>query len=260
MQEAAVDLVDDFEVARDEELEQLDRPLLECFGKQGVVGVGKGAHGQLPGFVPTEPRFIKKDSHQLGDRHRRVGVVELDRHLVRQFLPAVAALPEPANDIAQRTGDQEVLLQEPQRSAPRRRIVRIEHPRQRLGDGLVKHRAKKLAAGEFAEIEEVGRRRGPEPQGVDRLAAVADDRTIVRNTQQVNRLARDLFDHSAFEPERAVERDFNRLGHPCDFPGIGMQQPVVGLLDLVTVADLLAEHAVLIPQPIADRRDFERRQ
>ena len=46
---------------------------------------------------------------------------------------------------------------------PRRRVVRIEHPRERLGDGLVEYRAEELAAGEFAEIEEVGRRRGPEP-------------------------------------------------------------------------------------------------
>ena len=39
-----------------------------------------------------------------------------------------------------------------------------------------------------------------------------------------------------------------------------MEQPVVGLLDLVAVADLLTEHAVLVPQPVADRRDLERRQ
>ncbi len=39
-----------------------------------------------------------------------------------------------------------------------------------------------------------------------------------------------------------------------------MDQPVVGLFYLEAVADLLPEHAVLVPEPIADRRDLERGQ
>ena len=167
---------------------------------------------------------------------------------------------EPADDVGQRAGDEEVLLQEPERSAPRRRVVGVEHPRERLGHDLVEHRAEELAAGELAEVEEVGRRRGPEPQRVDRLAAVADDRPVVGHAQQVDGLPRDLADRPAFEPERAVERHLHGLGRPRHFPRVGMEQPVVGLLDLVAVADLLPEDAVLVPQAVADRRDLQRRQ
>ena len=39
-----------------------------------------------------------------------------------------------------------------------------------------------------------------------------------------------------------------------------MQQPVIGLLDLSAVTDFLAEHAILIPQAVADRGNFEGRQ
>src|SRR5262249_11313597 len=43
-----------------------------------------------------------------------------------------------------------------------------------------------------------------------------------------------------------------------DFPGVGTTEPVVGMLDLPAAGDLLAENSVLVPQAIADRRDFER--
>ena len=51
--------------------------------------------------------------------------------------------------------------------------------------------ADEVAAAELAEVEEVGRRRPPQPQRVDRLAAVADDRPVVGHAEQVRRLAAD---------------------------------------------------------------------
>ena len=189
-----------------------------------------------------------------------MGVVELDGHLLGQGLPGIAAPLEPAKDVGQRAGDEEVLLEEPERSAPRRRVVGVEHPRERLGHDLVEHRAEELASGELAEIEEVGRGRGPEPQGVDRPAAVAGDGTIVGHAQQVDRLSGNLADRPALEPERAVQRDLHGLGRPRHLPGVGMEQPVVRLLDLEPVAELLPEHPVLVPQAVADRRDLQGRQ
>ena len=96
VQEAAVHLVDDLEVPGQDDLEEANRPGLQRFGQQRVVGVGQGPDGQVPGFVPAEPGLIEQDAHQLGDGQRRVGVVELDGDLVGQGVPVVAPAAEPA--------------------------------------------------------------------------------------------------------------------------------------------------------------------
>jgi hypothetical protein len=43
-----------------------------------------------------------------------MGVVELDDDLAGERLPVAVAEPEPADDVPQRAGDQEILLLEPQ--------------------------------------------------------------------------------------------------------------------------------------------------
>lgn len=45
---AAVDLIDDFQVARQQMSEQVHRPALQSFWEDGVVGVGAGAHADVP--------------------------------------------------------------------------------------------------------------------------------------------------------------------------------------------------------------------
>ena len=54
VEEAAIDLINDLQVPRDEQLEQLDRPFLQGLGKQRVIGVGKRPHGQVPGILPAQ--------------------------------------------------------------------------------------------------------------------------------------------------------------------------------------------------------------
>ena len=70
-------------------------------------------------------------------------------------------------------------------------VVRIEHARERLGRERLGQRADEVAAAELLEVEVVRRRRGPEAQRVDGLAAVADDRAIERDADQAGRLAGD---------------------------------------------------------------------
>ena len=191
VQEAPVDLVDDLQVPGQEGLEQLDRPLLQGLGQERVVGVRQGAHREVPRLVPAELRLVEQDAHQLGHGHRRMGVVELDRHLVRQRRPVVPAAAEPGDDVGQRAGDQEILLDEPQRPAAGRRVVRVEDAGDRLREDPVRHRAEEIAAAELAEVEDVRRRGLPEPERVDRPPAVADHRPIVRHAEEVSRTARD---------------------------------------------------------------------
>ena len=79
-----IDAVDDFEMARQQALEQFDRPGLERFRQQRVVGVGQRRHRDLPGVVPAEIMQIDQNAHQFGDGEAGMGVVELHRGLGRQ--------------------------------------------------------------------------------------------------------------------------------------------------------------------------------
>ena len=86
VEEAAIDLVDDLQQPRADQLEEAHRPLFQRLGQQRVVGVGQRADRQVPRLVPAELGLVEQDAHQLGHGHRRMRVVELDGDLVGQEL------------------------------------------------------------------------------------------------------------------------------------------------------------------------------
>lgn len=49
-----VDLVDDLQVSGQERLQQIYGPALQSFGQDCVIGVGKGAPGEVPGLQTRE--------------------------------------------------------------------------------------------------------------------------------------------------------------------------------------------------------------
>ena len=178
---------------------QRERPFLQGLGQQRVVRVGQRPLREVPGLVPAELRLVEQDAHQLGDGHGGVGVVELDGDLLGQRAPVGVAAPEAPHEIGQRAGDEEVLLHEAQPLALAGGVVGIEHARERFGGERLGEGADEVAAAERLEVEVVGRRRGPQPQRVDRLAAVADHRPIERDADQGRRPAGDR----AQRPRRA---------------------------------------------------------
>ena len=60
--EAAVDLLDDLEMAGQEPAEQLLRPRLERLGEDGVVRVAADRLRDLPGEVPLEALLVHEDA------------------------------------------------------------------------------------------------------------------------------------------------------------------------------------------------------
>src|SRR5262249_46265758 len=78
-QEATVDLVDDLEVAGQKALEERHRPALECFWQERVIRVAEGANRLPPRRVPWHVMDVDEHAHELGDRDRRMRIVELDR-------------------------------------------------------------------------------------------------------------------------------------------------------------------------------------
>ena len=203
IEQAAIDLEDDLQVTRQQHLEPGDRPFLQRFGQQRVVGVRQRPLREVPGLVPAEMRFVEQDAHQLRHRHRRMRIVELDRDLLGKRAPIGVAAPEAPHEIGQRAGDQKILLHEAQSLPHARRVVGIEHSRQGFGRERLGHRADEIAVAEFLKVEIVGRSRGPQPQRVDGLAAVADHGPIKRNADQRGRPAGNGAQASRHAPRRS---------------------------------------------------------
>src|SRR5262249_19882903 len=59
LEQTLIDFIDDLEVPRQKSFEPTDRPFLECFGEERMVGVSQCFFGQMPGLVPTEVGFVK---------------------------------------------------------------------------------------------------------------------------------------------------------------------------------------------------------
>ena len=251
IEQAAVDLVDDLQVTGQQHLEPGDRPFFQGLGQQGVVRVGKSPLGQRPCLVPAKVRFVQENSHQLGDGHRRVGVVELDGDFLGKRIPVGVAAAETPHQVGQRAGHQEILLHEAQPLPHARGIIGIQYPRQGLGRERLGLRADKIAGAESLKIEIIRRCGGPEPKRIDRLAAVADHGAVERDAEQRGRLAGDGTQVSATELEGATQLDFHLLVRASDLPGIRPAEPVVGLLVLPAVLNRLTKDAVFVPQTVA---------
>ena len=56
LQVATVDLIDNFQMTGQQMSKQLDWPALQSFRKDGVVGVGTGAHADVPGLNTSKTK------------------------------------------------------------------------------------------------------------------------------------------------------------------------------------------------------------
>ena len=106
-------------------------------------------------------------------------------------LQSALLAPEAPHEIGQRTGDEKILLHEPQSLSLAGGVVGIENAGERFGIERLGQRADEIAAAEFLKVEIIVRRRGPEPERIDGLAAVAHDRAIEWNADQTGRPAED---------------------------------------------------------------------
>ena len=184
VEEAPVDLVDDLKLSRQHLLEIAQRPFFQRLGQQRVVGVGQGPPREVPCLVPPELRLVEQDAHQLRHRQSGMGIIELDRHLVRQLAPVGVVAAEAAHEVGQRAGDQEIFLCKAQPLPHLGGVIRVENAGQGLRRNAADQGAHEIARAELLEVEIVVRRGAPKPQAVDRLAAKTHHRPVVRNADQ----------------------------------------------------------------------------
>ena len=166
-----------------------------------------------------------------------------------------------ADEVAQRAGHEEILLDEAELLAVLGLVVRIKNLRHGLADGFFAHGLDVAAGVEGAQVELFGGTRSPKAQEIHRLGAVAGDGNIVGHAEDLLRvdptrkIAAAVVEH-VFHP--AVELDLLRVFGTADFPRRAKDHPVVGMLDLVTVHEFLLKKAELVVDAVADCGIVER--
>ena len=131
-EEDLVDLKNDLQMPWQYLLEQPDTPFFKGFGEQGVVRVGEGTGDNIPGVFPRKTIDVMKEALEFNHGDGRMGIVELDGNLLGEIVPIHVAPAESSDDILQRAGDKEVLLNEAKFLAAFSLVVGIQD----LGDHL----------------------------------------------------------------------------------------------------------------------------
>ena len=88
-QEAAVNLFDNLINTRKQTGEELNGPLLECLGHDGVVRVRAGLARNFPRLFPAESLFVHQNAHELRNRDCGVRVVHLEHDKIRELLDVI---------------------------------------------------------------------------------------------------------------------------------------------------------------------------
>src|SRR5262245_21281366 len=132
-------------------------------------------------------RFVEQNPHELRDSHRWMCIVELDSNLIGKRSPIAVVRPEAPHEIGERAGYEKVLLHKTQSLAHACVVVGIQDPSQRLGLERLRKRSDEIADTELLKVEIIICSPSPEPECIDGLAAIANDRAIERNTNE-NRL------------------------------------------------------------------------
>ena len=145
-----------------------------------MVGIGKRAGNDLPGFVPGHA-FIQQDAHQFGNRQRRMRVIDMNDILLGKIRQVVAILLELPDDGLDAGGNKEVLLLQPQDLALFMRIFRIQHLGDHLDQIVLGQGPRVLAPIEQAHVQMLGGTRAPKPQRVDQRRVVSDNRHVIGN-------------------------------------------------------------------------------
>ena len=116
---AAVDGVDQLHVSGQQSLEQRQGPAFQRLGQQRVVGIAERLARDLPCLVERQVMVIDQQPHQFRNRNGRMGIVQLDRRLVRQRADVAEILHMASNDVLDRGRGEEILLPQPKLLAGR---------------------------------------------------------------------------------------------------------------------------------------------
>ena len=185
-----------------------------------------------------------------------MGVVQVDADLGGQVAEVLVGLAVAAQQILHAGADEEVFLVQAQLAPGGRGVVRVQHTADILRVVFALDSRKIIATVERAKIDFVGGLGRPQAQGVGGLRVVAGDDGVVGHGLHLIG-ADPLVNTFVFHHMTAELHPVHHLG-PGKFPWVALRQPVVGNLDLPTVHNGLAEHAVVVADAVTKARNIER--
>ena len=178
-----VDALHQLHVPGQDAAHEVHRPAFQRFGQQGVVGVVETGAGDLEGVVERLSVVVDQEADQFREGDGRVGVVELDGDGPGQPRDVAMVCEEPAQDVGERGGGEEVLLLEPELPALLGGVVGVEYAADGLGQDRGGGGRHPVAPVEGLQVEFPNRPGGPEAQRVGPAPAPAGNRRVVGDGQ-----------------------------------------------------------------------------
>ena len=121
-----VQLTDDGHKLGNHLLQVSDGPLLQSLCQDGVVCVGACLSHHINGCVHIEALLGCQNTDQLRDHHGRMGVVDLDAHMLVEVIQVHASLLRLFQNELGRVADHEVLLIDTQKLSRLVAVIRVE--------------------------------------------------------------------------------------------------------------------------------------
>ena len=253
-EESAVDLLNDLVNTRKQTGEDLNRPFLQSFCHDGVVGVCTCFCCDIPCLFPCQSFLIQKDSHQLGNCYCRVCIIHLDRYFLRKFVDVRMIFFITGYGTLYTCRYEEVLLFQTQLFTLDMVVVRIQNLYQVSCKVFLLNSFSVITFIEGIQLEALHRLSIPDHQSVYHVVVVTNDRHIVWNCQYGLIIFLNEFSPSVLSRlclYIAAKFDFKRMLRSAQLKRITVFQPVIRHFYLITVFDFLFEHTVTVTDSTA---------
>ena len=246
--EALVDLLDDHMDSGQLQAEEILVPRLKRLGHDGMVGVRADLNHGVPRSVPIKEILVDQDSHQLGNTKGGMGIVDVDRHLIRQIVQRAVYCHMVADNALTGSGNHKILLRQTEQLSFDVIIRRIQHLGDQLRVGAFLHGAGILSLRKQTHIEIVNISGFPQPKLCDRLTVRTRDHHVVGYCFDLLAVLIKDLQMSVLPVLLHVTAHLyviNAVGSGNQ-PDLSAGQPDIGKLYLHTVYDHLLEQTVLI--------------
>ena len=114
-------------------LQIINRPFFQCLCEDGVIGIRAGLLYDLNRLIEVD-LFLNKKTDQLRNNHRRMCIVDLNRHMLMKLSEIISLFFTLADDVLCCIGDHKILLINTEQISCLVAVIRIEEQRQVFTD------------------------------------------------------------------------------------------------------------------------------
>ena len=222
-----------------------------------MVGISTGFGCHSPGFIPGEIIIIHKDTHEFRNSYRRMGIIELERHLLVEFADIVMLSHIFFHRFLYGGRNEEILLLQTKLLACIMVIVGIKHLNDIPCQVFLLYGLLVIPFIKGFQLEAFHRLRIPDAQSIHNTVSIAYDRHIIGNSLYglialLLKAVASVFIHKNINI--SAELDLLGIFRTAEFKRIAVGQPVVRHLNLIAVPDFLFEHSVAVSDPASISR------